>query len=94
MKEEGMDVSMHKGKNAAVDLLKRADLIVVMEKFHRNVLLGMLPGIDTKIRTLKESEDIPDPIGKDIVEYRRVRDIIKEEVEDIFLDIFKKEKEA
>lgn len=94
MKEEGIDVSMHKGKNVAVDLLKRADLIVVMEKFHRDVLLGILYGIDAKIKMLGELEDISDPIGKDLVEYRRVRDIIKEGVEDIFLDIFKKEKEV
>src|SRR3989338_1972103 len=91
IKEEGMDVSMHKGKAVTVELLRKSDLIFVMERAHRDIILNRLPGIDSKIRLLKEDREIPDPIGKPVEEYRRVRDIIKQEVEDIFLELFQKE---
>jgi tRNA threonylcarbamoyl adenosine modification protein (Sua5/YciO/YrdC/YwlC family) len=92
MKEEGVDVSGHVGKNINNDILKRSDIIFVMEKVHRNIILSMMPGIESKIKLLRESEDVPDPIGKSIEEYRYVLGIIKEEIGNIFLEIFKEEK--
>ncbi|MFA4991462.1 MAG: L-threonylcarbamoyladenylate synthase [Candidatus Omnitrophota bacterium] len=92
MKEEGVDVSAHSGKPVTFDLLKKSDYVFVMEGLHRNAILNMASGLNSKVRLLKDNEDIPDPIGKSLDEYRRVLGIIKEEVEDIFLEIFKKEK--
>jgi len=91
MKEEGIDVSMHKGKGITPELLKKADFIFTMERFHRNAILNMMPAADSKTRLLRENEDIPDPIGKSLEDYRYVRDIIKDKVENIFLELFKKE---
>ena len=93
MKEEGIDVSLHRGKFVTPGLLKKSDLIFVMERMHRSAVLGMLPGADSRIRLLRETEDIPDPVGKSLEEYRYVRNIIKDKVENIFLELFKKEKE-
>lgn len=92
MKEEGIDVSLHRGKSITPELLKKSDLIFVMERMHRGAILGILPGADSKIRPLRETEDIPDPVGKSLEEYRYVRNIIKDKVENIFLELFKKEK--
>lgn len=91
IKEEGIDVSMHKGKAVTVELLRKSDLIFVMELTHRDIILNRLPGIGSKVRLLKEDVEVPDPIGKPVEEYRRVRDIIKGQVEDIFLELFQKE---
>jgi protein-tyrosine-phosphatase len=63
-----------------------------MEKYHRNVIIGMMPEIENKVRLLRAGADIPDPIGRPIEEYKNVIGIIKQEVEDIFLEIFKEEK--
>ncbi len=92
MKEEGIDVSLHKGKGIAPALLRKFDTIFVMESMHRNAILNTLPEAASKIRLLRENENIPDPIGKSIDEYRYVRNIIKDKVENIFLELFKKEK--
>jgi tRNA threonylcarbamoyl adenosine modification protein (Sua5/YciO/YrdC/YwlC family) len=92
MREEGVDISNHIGKNINKDIVKRSDLIFVMENGHRNFILSIMPEIKDKIRLLKEGQDIPDPIGKSLEEYRNVLKVIKEEVQNIFLEIFKEEK--
>ena len=92
MKEEGVDVSGHIGKNINKDILKRSDLIFVMEKFHKDFIINIMPETKDKIRLLREDQDIPDPIGRSLEEYRSVQKAIKEEVQDIFLEIFKEEK--
>jgi len=90
--EEGIDASAHRGKNINKDILKRSDIIFVMEKYHKNVIISLMPEIEDRVRLLKEGQDIPDPIGRSFEEYKRVLRIIKEEVENIFLEIFKEEK--
>jgi len=92
MKEIGVDVSMHKGKGITPEILRKADSIFVMGRGHRSAVLGIFPGADSKLKPLKENEDIPDPVGKPIEEYRRIRNIIENEIENIFLELFKKEK--
>ena len=91
MKEEAIDVSMHKGKVITPELLRKSDFIFTMESFHRNIVLNILPEIGSRVKLLKESEGIPDPIGKSLEEYRRIKDIIRDQVENIFLELFKKE---
>ncbi|MBU1006183.1 MAG: hypothetical protein KKH08_01155, partial [Candidatus Omnitrophica bacterium] len=92
MKEETIDVSSHKGKTITPELLKRSDLIFVMERRHRSSVLSMLPEADSKIKILREEEDVPDPMGRSMEEYRVVRDIIKDKIGNIFLELLKKEK--
>ncbi|MFC1667065.1 L-threonylcarbamoyladenylate synthase [Candidatus Omnitrophota bacterium] len=92
MNEEGVDVSAHKGKTMTEDLLKKSDLIFVMERSHMDAALNRLPGIASKITLLNGDKGVPDPIGKSIEEYRRIRDIIKDQIENIFLELFKKMK--
>lgn len=92
LKEEGIDASGHRGKNINKDILKRSDIIFVMEKFHKDVIINMMPEIKDKVRFLKEGADILDPIGRSVEEYKNVLGVIKQEVEDIFLEIFKEEK--
>ncbi len=92
MKEIGVDVSKHRGKGITPELLRKVDTIFVMGRSHRSAVLGIFPGSDSKLKLLKENQDIPDPIGKSIEEYRRIRDMIENEIENIFLELFKKEK--
>lgn len=93
MKDEGIDVSGHRGKNMNRDLIKKSDLVFVMERMHRDAILNIMPEAGEKVKLLKDSDDIPDPIGRPLEEYKKVFNIIKEEVGDIFLEIFKKEKD-
>jgi protein-tyrosine-phosphatase len=92
LKEEGIDVSGHRGKNINKDILKRADIIFVMERAHMNFIISMMPEVKDKVMLLREGQDIPDPIGRPFEDYKNVMAMIKEEVENIFLEIFKEEK--
>ncbi len=92
MREEGVDVSNHLGKNINKDILKRSDIIFVMESSHRDFIVNIMPEVKDKIRLLKEGYDIPDPIGRPLEEYKNVLKVIKEETGNIFLEIFKEEK--
>ena len=90
MGEEGIDVSAHIGRNINKDILKRSDMIFVMEISHKDVIINLMPEIKDRVRLLRETKDIPDPIGRSLEEYRDVMAAIKEEVGNIFLEIFKK----
>ncbi len=94
LKEEGIDASGHRGKNINKDILKRSDIVFVMEEAHRDFIISILPEARDRVRLLKEGHDIPDPIGRPLEEYKNVFGIIKEEVENIFLEIFKEERSA
>ncbi len=93
MKEEGVDVSAHKGKPITMELLEKSDFIFVMEHAHKNIILNMMPVVGSKARLLKENNGIADPIGRSLEEYRHIKNIIKDCVENIFLELFKKEKD-
>lgn len=92
MKEENIDVSMHKGKGITPELLKKSDFIFAMERAHRKAILNILPESDSRTRLLNDDEDIPDPIGKPVEVYKHARDIIRDSIENIFLELFDKEK--
>lgn len=91
IKEEGVDVSDHIGKSITDELLKKSDLIFVMERAHRDFILNKMPFLDLRVKLLKDSVDIPDPIGKSLEEYRNILGIIKDNVENIFLELLEKE---
>jgi tRNA threonylcarbamoyl adenosine modification protein (Sua5/YciO/YrdC/YwlC family) len=72
LKKEGIDVSSHRSQQITKEMIKQADLILVMEKLHEDRILQMLPEAKFRVFLLKEfakirdedSLDIPDPIGK------------------------------
>jgi protein-tyrosine-phosphatase len=89
MFQEGIDMSTHRSSPLSDEMLKEADLILVMERRHREDILGRLPGLKDKVHLLsefgrQESEDklvdpdITDPIGMPLEFYRNVLGIIKE----------------
>ncbi len=98
VKEEGGDISDHRARRLSDVDVKGANLIFVMEKLHREYVLGKYPYAKKKTYLLKDfkklgnfdfSEDcgIPDPIAKDIDFYRKVFSIIKESIEKLLKEI-------
>ncbi len=92
MKEEGIDVTMHSGKGITEELLKKSDIVFVMEEMHRDIILSRFSALSGKARLLKEGVGVVDPIGKSLEEYRRNKNIIKDFVENIFLELYNKYK--
>ena len=91
---DDIDASSFRAKRLTDDLIKKTDLILVMENAHRDEVVRRAPEASSKTYLLKEFEQdsksyykeglyVEDPIGKPLEDYERVYDIIKREVERI-----------
>jgi tRNA threonylcarbamoyl adenosine modification protein (Sua5/YciO/YrdC/YwlC family) len=88
---EGIDVSAHKAQTLTPDMIKEADLIFVMEQFHKGIVLEKVLEAKDKVYLLgdfvetKKSGivDILDPIGKPMEVYQEVFRNIKEAIEGV-----------
>ncbi len=77
MSEMGVDISSHKSSKLRPALVKESDLILVMERYHKDALLRLDPKIENKVKLLKEYTnaspvelDIADPLGSPLEVYR------------------------
>jgi len=74
MAERGLNLSGHQAQPATQALLRRFDLIVVMEQEHKEVLLAENPGLAGVVYTLRElaggQGDFEDPVGGSLAVYR------------------------
>lgn len=94
MSDEGIDVSGHRTKGVTHDLIKNSDVILVMEKLHKDIISKDVPEAASKIYLLKEFGNpvkakghdklgIRDPMGMPIDVYMDCLGEIKEEIERI-----------
>jgi tRNA threonylcarbamoyl adenosine modification protein (Sua5/YciO/YrdC/YwlC family) len=88
LKQEGIDVSRHRSQKVTTEMIKKSDLILVMEKIHESRILEIYPDAKNRLFLLKEfakisnnNLEIADPIGKPIEFYTETFAIIKEAVE-------------
>ncbi|MBU1125539.1 MAG: threonylcarbamoyl-AMP synthase [Candidatus Omnitrophica bacterium] len=87
LKDEGLDVSAHRSQRISKELLKKSDLILVMEQLHEERILAIAPEIKNRLFLLKEfakisdnTFDIPDPIGRSLEYYARTKAVIKQAI--------------
>lgn len=61
--QHGIDMSAHHARQINMDILKWADLILVMENGHKSELLHKYPWLGDKVHRYGEAQqvDIPDP---------------------------------
>ncbi|MCM8801073.1 MAG: L-threonylcarbamoyladenylate synthase [Candidatus Omnitrophica bacterium] len=90
LKQEGIDVSGHRSKRLTEGMLKKSDIILVMERMQEERVIQMAPEVRNRLFLLKEFVkikdnilDIPDPIGTNRQFYEKVFITIKEAVEEI-----------
>jgi protein-tyrosine-phosphatase len=92
MKEEGVDVSDFRSKSVTEEIVNGSDLILVMEKGHKEDLAKRFPASASKTFLIKEyglcparpgAGGIPDPIGMSEDFYRDCMADIKKETERI-----------
>jgi len=92
LQKEGIDVTNHRSSPLLKQLIARADLILVMERYHKYRILEIAPEAKSKIHLLREFEkdpqeiiepDVPDPIGKPLEVYERSFELIKEGIENL-----------
>ena len=88
MQREQIDVSGERSKHITLGMIKRADVILVMQTRHKNYILDVLPEISDKVFLLRKYKDssgrtnfeIADPIGQSLEVYERVVEEIKKEI--------------
>lgn len=90
LRQDGIDVSGHRAEKVSPEIIKQADLILVMERVHEEEILRLAPQAKNKIFLLKEFAkisqgdlEISDPIGKPLNIYEQTFAIIKEAIERI-----------
>jgi L-threonylcarbamoyladenylate synthase len=90
LQNEGIDVSAHRSQRATLEMVRRSDLILVMERLHEEKILEMAPDVKNRLFLLKEFAkiegdhlDVADPIGKPLEFYESTLQLIKEAVERI-----------
>jgi len=92
MKQEGIDVSGHVGRPATRDLILHADLVLCMEDFQRDQVVGLAPEARLKVHLLRTFQakgsisdpNIPDPIGKPKEVYESCLLTIKDSVQRLY----------
>ena len=92
MTEKGAFVSDHSSNAATSHLIRRADLVLVMQNHHKKEIIRRVPEAKDKVYLLREYTqeaapgdtyglEIEDPIGKSIGIYRRIADVISKSIE-------------
>jgi len=80
--EAEVDISTHRSSALTPERVEAADLVLAMAEHHMRSILGVAPGAAPKTHLLSEyaghgDEDVPDPIGGDVDEYRRSYELIR-----------------
>ncbi|MFN2128450.1 MAG: low molecular weight protein arginine phosphatase [Anaerolineales bacterium] len=92
LKEYGIDLSGHRSRSISQDLMDNSNLIMVMEKTHKETLETGFPERSPKIFLVSEMEgnmkDIHDPIGGTIEDFRSMAEQINRILEDHFEKIY------
>ncbi|OYD14479.1 hypothetical protein CH330_08590 [candidate division WOR-3 bacterium JGI_Cruoil_03_51_56] len=69
--EFGVDLGLHRAQSLTPGMVHNADLVLVMEKYHRERVVEMVPDAAGKTRLLCD-RPIEDPIGRPLEFYRRI----------------------
>ena len=90
--ELGADIRQHRARQLTAQMAGEADLILVMERYHRDRIVKMLPEAGPKIEllgTYGEGQDteIADPIGMSMEFYRKVARILADRLAEVVKDL-------
>jgi len=87
LESEGIFIQGHRSQRISSLMIKKSDIILVMEKMHEQRILELVPEADKKVFLLKEfaqnndeSLDIEDPISRPAEFHEYVFSVIKESI--------------
>jgi protein-tyrosine phosphatase len=80
MQEKGLDLRNHRSRRISRELLEVYDVVLTMEKNHKEALWSEFPDLSKRIHLLSEMVgaefNIPDPIGGTIIDFREIARIL------------------
>jgi protein-tyrosine phosphatase len=84
--ERGLDLKSHRSKPTSRAVVEPFSLVLVMEDRHRMMLRDAFPDLADRVYLLKEmvggTDDVHDPIGTDITNYRAMADEVNTALEE------------
>lgn len=80
LQREGIDGSSHMARMLTDEMIRNADFVFVMERFHQDEILRRVPEAAGKVQLLHQAADIPDPIGKPREVYESCFETIRQAV--------------
>lgn len=80
MADKGIDISTHRARQLTSDMIREADIILVMETWQKAAIEERSPSAKGKVFRLGEWEkvDISDPYQKDLSEFIRSLSLIEQ----------------
>ena len=91
MHEVNLDLTGHRAQQLVPAMVETADLVLVMENYHRQRVAEMVPDAADRIRLLLtfvgRDEPVGDPVGFSVECYRLTRDVMKPALERIAAEI-------
>lgn len=98
MAVRGIDIGSHRSRVVSSDMVKSADLILTMEKGHKEALQVEFPEKKGQIFLLTEmvgqSQDFADPIGKPLEAFEQAADDLERILEKGFVEILNRAREG
>lgn len=83
-RQMGLDLSTHRSRPLSPELIRQADLIYCMSRFHRQAVLDMVPEAADRTFLLDDQADLDDPVGGDLAEYQACAQRIRAALEKRF----------
>jgi protein-tyrosine-phosphatase len=87
MREAGLDLSRHRAQQLSAAMVDLADLVLVMEEYHRQRVVELVPHATERTRLLLSfvgrDEKVEDPIGFSVECYRQTRDAMRPALEQV-----------
>jgi protein-tyrosine-phosphatase len=91
MREVGLDLTRHRAQQLSPAMVEAADLVLVMEEYHRQRVVDLVPDAVGRTRLLLSfvgrDEKVEDPIGFSVECYRLTRDAMKPALERVAAEV-------
>jgi protein-tyrosine-phosphatase len=91
LREVGLDLNGHRAQQLSPAMLEAADLVLVMEEYHRQRISEMTPEAAGKTRLLLsyagKEERVEDPIGFSVECYRLTREVMRPALEQVAAEV-------
>jgi protein-tyrosine-phosphatase len=91
-REYGADISRHRAQQLTPQLVREADLVLVMDRYHRRRVLETEPAAAGRTRLVlsfagRDETDVEDPIGRSLEFYRRTAAEMLPALEQVAADV-------
>lgn len=87
-RESGVDLTKHRSRGVEIRMLQDADFVFAMSQSHLDRIHDLAPDLAARVRRLDaQGNDIPDPFGGSLAEYRACREAISRGIEKILPEL-------